>query len=90
MSTTYNATALGQAAASTRRVSNAFKRYWDPLLERRKRHRLRVNLSNLNDMELMDIGITRGEVDYVVLNLSIDPRGVRSTPPMRDQRPNGG
>jgi hypothetical protein len=47
------------------------------------------NLCNLSDVELMDIGITRGEVDYVVLNLSIDARGARSTPPMRDQRPSG-
>lgn len=36
-------------------------------------------MCNLSDVELMDIGITRGEADYVVLNLSIDPRGVRST-----------
>jgi uncharacterized protein YjiS (DUF1127 family) len=88
MNTTHNATALGQAAAS-KRFSNVFKRYWDPLQARRKRHTLRANLSSLSDVQLMDIGITRGEVDYVVLNLSIDPRGVRSTPPMRDQRPNG-
>jgi uncharacterized protein YjiS (DUF1127 family) len=88
MNTTHNATAVGQAAAS-KRVYNVFKRYWDPLQERRKRHTLRANLSNLSDVELMDIGITRGEVDYVALNLLIDPRCVRSTAPMRDQRPNG-
>jgi uncharacterized protein YjiS (DUF1127 family) len=63
--------------------------YWDALQERRKRHRLRVNLCNLSDVELMDNGITRGEVDHVVLNISIDPRGARSAPPMRDQRPGG-
>ena len=60
-------------------VPKAHYRYWHALQERRKRHRLRANLCNLSDVELMDIGITRGEVDYVVLNLSIDPRGVRST-----------
>jgi uncharacterized protein YjiS (DUF1127 family) len=39
-------------------------------------------LSCLNDFELQDIGITRGEIDYVASNRSIDPRGIRSTPPM--------
>jgi uncharacterized protein YjiS (DUF1127 family) len=71
------------------RCPKADYRYWDALQERRKRHRLRINLCNLSDVELMDIGITRGEVDFVVLNLSIDARGARSTPPMRDQRPSG-
>jgi uncharacterized protein YjiS (DUF1127 family) len=35
----------------------------------------RTDLSELNDRELMDIGITRGEVDYVTASRSIDPRG---------------
>jgi uncharacterized protein YjiS (DUF1127 family) len=72
MSTTYGATGLGQTAASTRRVSN-LKRYWGALLERRKRRRLRATLWDLSDRELMDIGTTRSEMDYVVLNRSIDP-----------------
>jgi uncharacterized protein YjiS (DUF1127 family) len=76
MSATYIATGLAQAAVSTRRASNVFKRYRNALQERRKRHRLRANLCNLSDVGLMDIGITRGEVDYVVLNPSIDPRGL--------------
>jgi hypothetical protein len=29
----------------------------------------------------MDIGTTRGEIDYVASNRSIDPRGIRSFPP---------
>jgi hypothetical protein len=29
----------------------------------------------------MDIGTTRGEIDYVASNRSFDPRGIRSTPP---------
>jgi uncharacterized protein YjiS (DUF1127 family) len=82
MNTACGATWLEQTTASTRRVSSFFKRYRDALQERRKRQRLRADLCNLNDLELMDIGITRGEIDYVVLNRSIDPRGVRSTPPM--------
>jgi uncharacterized protein YjiS (DUF1127 family) len=78
MSTTYGATGLGQTAASTRRVSSFFKRYWVAFQERRKRQRLRATLCDLSDRELMDIGTTRGEIDYVASNRGIDPRGVRS------------
>src|SRR6266576_6068304 len=82
MSTTYGATWLGQTAASTRRVSSFFKRYWGAFQERRKRQRLRVALCDLSDRELMDIGTTRGEIDYVASNRLVDPRGIRSIPPM--------
>ena len=78
MSTIYGATGLGQTAASTRRVSSFFSRYWDAFQERRERQRLRAVLHSLNDWELQDIGTTRGEIDYVASNRSIDPRGVRS------------
>ena len=81
MSTTYGATVLGQTAASRRRVSSLFKRYWRAFQERRKRERLRADLSCLNDLELKDIGIARG-IDYVASNRTIDPRGIRSIPPM--------
>jgi uncharacterized protein YjiS (DUF1127 family) len=82
MSATYGATGLGQTAASTRRVSSFFKRYRDAFQERRKRQRERATLYDLSDRELMDIGTTRGEIDHVALNRSIDPRGIRSIPPM--------
>jgi uncharacterized protein YjiS (DUF1127 family) len=80
MSTTYGATGLGQTAASTRRVSSPFRRYWGAFQERRKRQRLRATLCDLNNRELQDIGIARGEIDYVASNRSIDPRGIRSPP----------
>jgi uncharacterized protein YjiS (DUF1127 family) len=67
-----------QATRSTRRVSNflgscrrAFHRW-------RKRDRLRTELYSLNDRELMDIGITRGEIDYFASNRGIDPQVIRS------------
>ena len=82
MNTAHGATALGQTTVSTRRVSSFFKRYWDAFQEWRKRERLRAKLSDLNDWELQDIGITRGEIDYVALNRSIDPRGSRSAGPI--------
>jgi uncharacterized protein YjiS (DUF1127 family) len=78
MSTIYGATGLGQTAALAYRVSSFFKRCWDDFQERRERHRLRATLSNLSDRELMDIGTTRGEIDYVASNRSIDLRGIRS------------
>ena len=81
MSTTYGATGLGQTAASTRRVSSFFWRYWDAFQERRERQRLQAVLYDLSDRELMDIGATRGEIDYVASNRSFDPRGIRSTFP---------
>ena len=82
MSTAYNAAGLGQTTASTRRVCSFLRSYWEAFQERRKRERLRADLSCLNDFELQDIGISRGEIDYVASNRSIDPRGIRSTPPV--------
>jgi uncharacterized protein YjiS (DUF1127 family) len=73
MSTTCGATGLGKTVAPTRRLSSFLKRYWGALQERRKRQSLRATTSDLSDMELMDIGITRREIDYVATNRWIDP-----------------
>jgi uncharacterized protein YjiS (DUF1127 family) len=75
MNTTYSTTGLAQTTASTRRVSSAFKNFWNAFQEWRKWERLRAEFCNLNERELMDIGITRGEIDYVASNRSIDPPG---------------
>ena len=71
MSTTY---AARQTAASKRPHSSLFTscRIW--LEERRKRRELRATLFGLSDRELLDIGTTRGEIDYVAANRQIDPR----------------
>ena len=83
MNTTFSTTGLAQTAASTRRVFSPFRRYWGSFQEwrkeRRKRQRERAELYRLNDWELMDMGMTRGEIEYVVSNRCTDPRGVRST-----------
>ena len=79
MNTTFSTTGLALTTASTRRVFSLFRSYWGAFQEWRKRERLRADLCGLNDTGLRDIGITRGEVDYVASNRSIDPRGVRST-----------
>ena len=65
MSTTYSTTNLAKTTASTPRVSSAFKTFWGAFQEWRKWERLRVDLCNLSDSELMDIGIRRGDIDYV-------------------------
>jgi uncharacterized protein YjiS (DUF1127 family) len=78
MSTIISRTGFAQTTGSTRRAFSLFNRYWDAFQEWRKRERLRADLCSLNDRELQDVGITRGEVDYVVSNRFIDARGVRS------------
>ena len=72
MSTTYGAAGVGQTAASTRHGSNLFRRYWDAFQERRKRQRLRATLCDLSDRELMDIGVTRAEIDYIAPHRAVD------------------
>jgi uncharacterized protein YjiS (DUF1127 family) len=69
-------------ATAKRQVYSPLEAYWNAFQEWRKRERLRATLCELSDRELMDIGTTRGEIDYVASNRSIDPRGVRSSHPM--------
>ena len=78
MSTTHGTTWLERTSVSTRRVASFIWKYWDAFQERRERQKLRAAWSNLSDRDLMDIGITRGEIDYVASHRGIHPRGVRS------------
>ena len=64
----------------TRRGLSLSKRYWSALMDWRERKKLRSRLFDLSDAELRDIGITRGEVDYVAANRSEDPRSFVSSP----------
>jgi uncharacterized protein YjiS (DUF1127 family) len=77
MSTIRGTTELGPVTAR-RQVYSPLEAYWDAFQEWRKRQRLLAKLCDLSDRELMDIGTTRGEIDYVASNRGIDPRGVRS------------
>jgi uncharacterized protein YjiS (DUF1127 family) len=76
MSTLHGITELGPATAK-RQVYSPFEKYWIAFLEWRKRDRLRTQLCHLTDSELADIGITRGEIDYVACNRSVDLRAIR-------------
>jgi|EndMetStandDraft_2_1072991.scaffolds.fasta_scaffold1666913_1 uncharacterized protein YjiS (DUF1127 family) len=45
--------------------------------EWRKFEKVRTRLQDLSDRELIDLGISRGEIDHVAANRSSDPRGAR-------------
>ena len=62
----------GPPAASTRSVLSLLKGYWRALQERRQRQRLRASLHDLSDRELMDIGVTRAEIDCIAAHRAID------------------
>ena len=78
MSSTHGTTWLERTSVSTRHVASFIRKYWDAFQKRRERQKLRDALSNLSDRDLMDIGITRGEIDYAASHRNIDPRGIRS------------
>ncbi|WP_128929162.1 DUF1127 domain-containing protein [Bradyrhizobium guangxiense] len=78
MSTIYQRTELVQTAVWQRCNVSRFKNFWIALQEWRKWERLRRDLCKLSDRELMDIGITWSEIDYVASNRNSDPRGIRS------------
>jgi uncharacterized protein YjiS (DUF1127 family) len=64
--------AAGATAAPARSVLGLLKRYWLAFQERRQSQGLRANLQDLSDRELMDIGLTRGEIDYLTPQRAID------------------
>ena len=88
MNTTFSTTGLALTTGSTRRVFSLFslfRSYWGAFQEWRKRERLRADLCGLNDREPQDIGITRGEVDYVAIaDIAMLLRHVRLVLPITD------
>ena len=76
MSTIRETTELGPVTAR-RQVYSPLETYWIAFQEWRKRQRL-ANLCDLSDRELMDIGITRSEIDYLASHRGCDARGVLS------------
>ena len=75
---TINGTTGLQPASAKRQVYSPLEIYWDAFRDWRKRRKLRARLWRLTDSELADIGITRGEIDYVVSHGSRDLRSIRS------------
>ncbi|WP_426408144.1 DUF1127 domain-containing protein [Bradyrhizobium ganzhouense] len=60
----------GPTAASRPSVLGLLRQYWLAYLERRQSPQL--TLQDLSDRELMDIGLTRGEIDHLTPQRSID------------------
>jgi uncharacterized protein YjiS (DUF1127 family) len=67
-----DAFAAGPTTALTRSVLSLLRRSWHAFQERRQRQSLRAALSPLSDRELMDIGLTRDEIDYITPQRAID------------------
>lgn len=62
----------GPTAASTRSVLWLLKRYWRAFRELGQRQSLRSTLPQLSESQLMDIGLTRGELEQITPQLAID------------------
>jgi uncharacterized protein YjiS (DUF1127 family) len=62
----------GPTDTSTSSVPGLLKRCWHAFWERRQRRGSGAALHDLSDRELMDIGLTRGEVDYLTPQRAID------------------
>jgi uncharacterized protein YjiS (DUF1127 family) len=75
MSTTF-ATIKPTRPAWTQRALALVNRYRDAFLGWRRRTLLQASLSDLNDRELQDIGLARGEIDFAAASAAagIDPR----------------
>jgi len=75
MSTIHEVIKLQHAATKNRQVYSPLEAYWNTFREWRRRRKLQAELCRLTDSELMDIGITRSEIDYMASNqpISRDP-----------------
>ena len=76
MSTIHETTKF-DSATTNRQVYSPLEAYWSRFRAWRKRRKLQTELYRLTDSELMDIGITRGEIDGVASNRSISPDPLR-------------
>ncbi|MBR0964624.1 hypothetical protein JQ554_12820 [Bradyrhizobium diazoefficiens] len=62
--------AAGPPAASTRSILSLLRRSWNAFREQRQSPA--VGLQDLTNSELMDIGLTRDEIDYITPERVID------------------
>jgi len=75
MSTIYDSRELRRATASIGGISGIVTAIWQSIREWREREKVRSALERLSDKELLDIGITRAEIDYVARSAPpVDPR----------------
>jgi uncharacterized protein YjiS (DUF1127 family) len=64
--------AAGPPAAATRSVFSSLERCWRAFQESRQRRRLRASLRDLNERQLMDIGLTPGDIDCIVAHRALE------------------
>lgn len=64
--------AAGPPAASTRSLFGLLERYWRAFQEGRRRRRGRATLLELSERQLMDIGLTRDEIDAMAPHRAIE------------------
>ncbi|MET4120685.1 uncharacterized protein YjiS (DUF1127 family) [Bradyrhizobium sp. JR1.5] len=76
---TSEAEGLPLELASTRSIPGLLARYWRALQDWRWRRGPQIALQDLSDRELMDIGLTRGELDYISPERAIDRLRDRAT-----------
>ena len=74
MSATHIASGTARLNVPTGYIGGFFTRFWCVFQERRERHKLRAVLHGLDDAVFKDIGISRGDIEHVVLNRSVEPR----------------
>lgn len=77
MSTIYDTIGLPRTVAPVRTIG-FFERFRIAYREWRERRKVHATLSGLSDWELLDIGTTRAEIDYVASHRDTDPRGILS------------
>ena len=64
--------AAGPPVASTRSVLSLLRGYWRAFQTRRQCARSRASLNDLTERELKDIGLTPGEIDYIIAGRAIE------------------
>ena len=64
--------AAGPPVESTRSVLGSLRGYWRAFRERRRRNRLRVSVNDLSDRQLMDIGLTTGDIERIVAHRAFE------------------
>jgi uncharacterized protein YjiS (DUF1127 family) len=64
--------AAGSPVASTRNVLRSLSEYWRAFRERRQRNRLRLSLHDLSERQLMDIGLTSGDIDCIAAHRAFE------------------
>lgn len=64
--------AAGPPVASRWSVLSLLQEYWRAFRKRRQRKRSRASLDDLSDRDLKDLGLTPGDIDYIVARRAIE------------------